>query len=231
MTNNLGIDDDDAELLTERLEMSFGICFTDRETSTILTVGDIWEVLTGRFSGKGSDTHKCASAMAFYRLRRAAVGMQPDKIKPETSLVGFGGMTPKRFLQELENRSGLTIPSAELSRTGCAGVLLEVVGFGGLVFGLVIPFVWGVVFGAAALGGLLLVKFDPRELSADLQNFGDLVRKVTALNYGDLVRRGAAPRHLELWNALIEVLSEYSRFPRSEIGLDTVLLESQRKSA
>jgi hypothetical protein len=231
MTNNLGLDDDDAESLIEELETRFGICFTDREACTSRTVGDIWDVLKGRFSDKKNDTRKCASAMAFYRLRRAAIEIEPAKIKPETSLIHFGGLTPRRLLQKLENDSCLTMPSGKLTKAGCVGVLLEVVGFGGLMFVLVIPLAWGLVFAVAALGGVLLAELDPRELSMDLHNFGDLARKVTALNYGDLVRRGAASRNRELWDALIELLSEHSGFPGSEIGLDTVLLQSQRKAA
>jgi len=60
---------------------------------------------------------------------------------------------------------------------------------------------------------------------------GDLSRKVTGLNFGKLSDEGAELHDRDLWNALVEVLSEDSLLPKLEIRPETLLLQKQIRSA
>jgi hypothetical protein len=83
----------------------------------------------------------------------------------------------------------------------------------------------------AASLGIMLVLLDPGKVPPDCQTLGDLSRKVTGLNFGKLSDEGAEPRDKDLWNALVEVLSEDTLLPKSEIQAETLLLQKQLRSA
>lgn len=95
---------------------------------------------------------------------------------------------------------------------------------------MVAPALWptGVLAGVVGFG---LTCMDRGRLPADCRTLGDLARKVAGLNFGDLYAQGAKARDKDLWNALLEVLSEYAFLPRAEIHPGTFILQKQLQSA
>jgi len=62
---------DGVELVME-VEEAFAITIADDEASAVRTVGDLHDLVLGKLSADPR-SHRCASAAAFYRLRRAQV--------------------------------------------------------------------------------------------------------------------------------------------------------------
>ena len=97
MPNTLGLDDDlDGVELARDLEESFGVKFSDKEASACQTVGDIFRFLLARLPHQSSKIDRCASAMAFYRLRTAvsARGVALRRT-PATRLAKISSVRPK----------------------------------------------------------------------------------------------------------------------------------------
>ena len=82
-----------------------------------------------------------------------------------------------------------------------------------------------------AASGIALIYFDGRRFPADCQTLGELAHKVAVLNFGVLAAAGAGRRDKDVWDTLLEVLSIYSRLPRSAISEDTLLLQSELHTA
>ena len=230
MPNTLGLvgDGDDLDLLRD-LEEVFGLRFGD-ETLRWYTVGDVFAGLRQKVVGRG---HGCATAMAFYRLRRGARDTESgERFGPGTSLdVLRHGANPRSFLKRLGSKSRLRMPSPMMTLPGKTGFLLAVAGFLGLlVVGAVsrsdLPWPMLVV-----LAGMGLMRLDPGRFPSGCRTLGDLAEKVAARNFGKLIAEGAAPREKHLWSALLDVLSDYAAVPASEIGPDTQLIGKSRWTA
>ena len=229
MPNSLELDDDlDPVELQQSLEAAFDFRFSDPEAAACQTVGDIYAILTGRFATARDEVGRCVTAMAFYRLRRALSGLGIDTgLRPGTPLKGLSPLTIKSLLVEIGTRTGLRLPRHGASLPGTAGALSVFAGFLGLMaLGVVGLHFWPVPL-LTAIAGFILIWIDPGQLPADCQTIGDLAQKLAALNFGKLVAEGAEPREKHLWEALLEVLSENSLTPKSEIHPDTLLLRKQ----
>ena len=86
--NTLGLDDDwEPVEVVEGVEAAFDIRVTDSEAATLLRVGDLHRLLRNRFSNSQEASGHCATAMTYYRLRRALTNLNVDKgtIRPENS--------------------------------------------------------------------------------------------------------------------------------------------------
>jgi hypothetical protein len=238
VTNSLGLDDDlDGVELVQNLEKAFEIQIADSEAESILTVGQLYDLLLQKIPANESN-RKCASAMAFYRLKRALKGLGYEAPSPSTGLSFLEGRGAKISFKKLEHETGLRLPRPELSYGGFFGCLAVVIifcvvlGFSAFLhrryfsgingFTVVVVFIvvgWGILY------------FDPGKLPKSCSTLGGLARKVAALNYGRFIKTGANHRDSEIWNNLLELLSEYA-LPKSEIGRDTYFLQSQfRKNA
>src|SRR5579862_611013 len=103
MKNTLGLDDDlDGLELQNYIELCFDIKITDSEAVSCQTVGNIYQLLQSRFNRNDSDKNGCATAMAFYRLRRAFYEIDRSKRPtPKTSVDRFAGFTAKRLFKEV----------------------------------------------------------------------------------------------------------------------------------
>ena len=95
-----------------------------------------------------------------------------------------------------------------------------------LLTAVVAPPLW---FTGIAVGvlGLSMIRIDPGRLLDDCQTLGGLTRKVAGLNFGHLHDQGAKARDLDIWNALLEVLSEHTILPKAEIRPETLILQKQ----
>lgn len=231
--NTLGLDDDlDTFKVVSNLETSFGIRFTDAEGSAWRTVGDIYNTLRSRVSNSGKRAGRCATAMTFHRLRRAFSDLSIDtRLRPDTPVKGITSLTAKALSTQISARSGLRLPRPKVALCGTLGAWSILASFIGLVTTAVfVPHWWPVPMLAAALG-IILHRLDPGEVPPDCQTLGDLSRKVTGLNFGKLSDEGAGLHDKDLWNALVEVLSEDTLLPKLEIRPETLLLQKQLRSA
>lgn len=226
MRNTLGLDDDlDPVKLREALEAAFGMRFSATEAAACGTVGDVFQVVRNRFPSPRSGAGGCATAMAFYRVRRALPKPDvPFRLAPSTQVDAVTGIHTRMWLKELGQRSGLRGPQWKATLVGQAGTLLMVVGLVWLLLtALVARHLWP-TGAAASMLGFVLIRVDPGKLPADCQTLGGLARKVAGLNFGGLYAQGAKARDQDLWDALVEVLSEYTLLPKAEIYPGTLLL-------
>jgi hypothetical protein len=126
MPNTLGLDDDGDDVdIVRDLEASFGIRISDDEAANCHTVGDVFELLRRLLAISGGDNSGCASAMAFYRLRRAigqTVGA--SKAAPATLLADIAPNSPRRLFREIRSKTNLRLPALDFSWLGCIGVVL-----------------------------------------------------------------------------------------------------------
>jgi hypothetical protein len=233
MMNTLGLDDDlDPVEVMYNLETSFGIRFTDAEVSAWQTVGDIYGTLRSRVSNSTTRAGRCATAMAFHRLRRALSELSIDtRLRPDTPVKGLTSLTTKALFKQISARSGLRMPRPRVAFWGTVGMWSILASFIGLATTAVVgPQWWPIPMLAAGLG-IMLWWLDPGEVPFDCQTLGDLSRKVTGLNFGKLSDEGAELNDKDLWNALVEVLSEDTFLPKLEIRPETLLLQKQLRSA
>jgi hypothetical protein len=229
MSNTLGLDDDldDVELIRE-LEAVFDIALSPAETLPLVTVGDVEALLLRRLP-ESEAGRKCASAMAFYRLRgaleRLGHGGRPVPAAPLSSLVR-GRVRAK--LKRVERESGLRLPAAPATRLGClvacAGFVATMAGAFWLLA--VVPAL--IVGGAQGLfvACVMLRFMDPGQLPVSCATLASLARAAAVLNHGQLIRAGARHRAEDVWATLLEVLSNYA-LPKAEITRKTYLLRSQ----
>jgi hypothetical protein len=137
MPNTLGLDDDLApnELVAE-LEASFGFRFTNSELGSLRTVGDIFAVIRGRYAQTSDGANRCATAMAFYRIRRACAGFNARaKLTPDTRLDAFNTLTVKAFCKQIKARTGLRLPRLGFTPMGPTGHLVHIGRFPGRSIG------------------------------------------------------------------------------------------------
>ena len=109
MVNNLGfVDMDDVDAL-ELVEQAFDVEITATDAATLANVGDLYDLLLTKIPDSDAN-QKCASAMVFYRLRRALADLYPmERIGPSHEL-GLNDISAKSLLRALAKKSDLTLP-------------------------------------------------------------------------------------------------------------------------
>ena len=232
MPNSLGLagDGDDSHLVLN-LEASFAVRFSDAELKGWRTVGDVYGALPKYFSGPRHGPRRCATAMVFYRLRRAFSDLGIDvRLGPESHLKQIRTLSAKALFRELETRTNLRLPRAAGTLLGSIGgfalfsAIFVSLGVGvGAAFGIV-PYSLLLVPVAMATIGHLLLRLDPEQIPAEYQTLGDLAHAAAALSFARLVANGAGARDKDLWQALVEVLAAETGFPKSEIRPETLLI-------
>jgi hypothetical protein len=254
MLKSLGIEDDDSADVVIHIEKAFDISIP--EAPAIYTVGEMFDVLRRKLPNSDAN-RKCASAMAFYRIRRALIDFGLDVARsPSTDLSGLDRVYTKTFAKNLEMRSGLRLPRPALGligRLGSAAVItgvLSIVVAGLGMFGLLLSallamfgvtfvsptlahwFVKGpfLVFVAGATLGCLLWWIDAGRLPSSCRTLGALASKAAVLSYGRLVKEGADGSDTCLWKALVDILSDYAAVPADQIAPETYFLASTLKT-
>ena len=126
MRNALNVDQCSA---ASEVEDRFKIEFSDTEVEQIITVSDLYTLLLQKFP-PNEDSPKCASAMAFYRLRRALSDERPQngstmasyrvrllsdqrprkELSPSFDLTSLKGLSARELFKYLEQATGLTLP-------------------------------------------------------------------------------------------------------------------------
>lgn len=211
--------------VVEDIEKSFGFPITDQEAEACMTVGDLFSIAKGWF--RGDTGTRCASAMAFCRLRKAL----GRSVEPTTALTSLAGDSAKAFIKRLSEETGLRMPLLQLSWIGLTGTALGVAALFSpivlLVLGLGPHWWWSslLLFGA----GLLVLRIDPCVFPAGYTTFGELSEKVAALNFGQLATLGARASETDVRRALVGVLTERSTLPPSELAHGAFFFQSQMK--
>lgn len=231
MTNTLGLDDDlDSVDALESIEKAFDIKLAKEEAERIVTVGQMYDLLVSKIPKDAAD-RKCATAMAFYRLRAAMRQFGIERASPSTDIEFLEASGAKSAFASIEKNSGLRLPPVAMATTGFVGCLLFVIS---AIAAVVLSAFLGksllsLQIGACAVAimvGYFLVRVDPGKLPKGCATLGDLSRKTATVSYGKLIKSGAAHRNEDIWNTLLDLLSCYA-LPRSEITRDTVFLQSQ----
>ena len=225
MSGSLRIDDGDDLLdLRRDLETAFAMRFTDGEAAGCETVGDLFQVIQSRFPPDAGG--KCMTAMAFYRLRRALSGIGSSTVwTTGMRLDALPGPSARSLYAELEERSGLKLPSWRLTMLGLAGAWAVAGGCVSLLVfvssngwhGALLPFL-------ACAGGAVLLRTDPGRLPLEGQTLGALARQVACLNFGTLHAQGARPRERDIWGTLCAALSHYTVVPMGMVHRGTTIM-------
>jgi hypothetical protein len=231
MPNTLGLDDDLDEVeLIQGLEQAFGFRLRPEETTNLYTVGDIFALLQRRLSAAGDAAQGCASAMAFYRLRRALAQPGAAKAAPASLLSDLSAASPKSVFGAIRERTGFRLPGLRYSPLGHVGVALACLILLAPVAAGIGAGRWTMLPIALAAIGFTLMRLDGRRFPADCHTLSDLARKVAGLNFGLLRTEGAGRREKDVWSALLEVLSDHAFLRKSEIARETLLLERQLRA-
>lgn len=215
------VGDGDEIALVEDVERAFGVRFTDEEVGTCLTVGDLHRLVARRLplgDGKG-----CATALCFYRLRKALQPLAPDTpLKPDTPMTVFAQVTPAELNQLIEARTGLDAPPLELSGLAALVALVGVAGaIIGTEFGLLSWWIGLALIAASLTAAAFLPKHAPR----GIDTFANLAERVAIRNIGILARQGARLNEQDAWLVLAGIASVHTDLPREEIAPETLLIE------
>jgi len=236
MVNTLDLDDDlgDAELIRS-LESAFDLKMP-RDLSRVSDVGQLFDVLLSQFLSVDRG-RKCATAMAFYRLRGALCDLRNERLSPSFTLNVVKDISVKRMFRQLSRKTDLKLPKRALTAIGNSGSLLIVIAFMA-IFPLYIlgdqnvidmRWLWAIPAGIAA--GVAAIKFDPGRLPSDCQTLGDLARKTATLNYGRLAKQGAKATEEDIWREFREIVSQQSDVAPEHIRRDTVFFRKQLRAA
>jgi len=233
LPNTLGLDDDldSVELLLD-LETAFGVKFPSDEAEACWTVGDVFKLAHRHVQRPDDLGAGCATAMAFYRLRRALA--QDDarpRPAPTTALEDILSPSPNATYRRIrEAYPDMRLPRLSLSAAGQVGLTLLLVGALCLIItGAAAPR-WWVLPALAMTVGAVLTHLDRGRFSPGCRTLGDLARKVAGLNFAALTAAGARYRDADVRSALVEVITEHSSLPKSEIQDGTLLLQSQMRA-
>jgi len=227
----LNMDGDDTVELLVSCEDIFEIRISNDEALLVETVGDLFELVRSKIDSN-EDNKKCASAMAFYRLRRALISLNvKNPLLPSSDLSFLEKLYTKPFVKKLEERSGLTLPRPVYDYVGRLGLSILIasflVGFAMLVVKSSLPF----VFIGTGVFGMLMMRIDRGRLPNAFRKTRSFVKETTLQNYGRLIRQGAHLSEPGLWAILTDVIAGLSGNPAHKIGRETYFYKSQIKRA
>jgi hypothetical protein len=169
---------------------------------------------------------KCASAMAFYRLRKIldSLGRGQGEIKPGVQLATLGLPTPKQLFRILRRDLDVAAPEGFATWIGVTGLIFVFAGFlalAGVVIAhaaIHIDWVWLSLI-AMLPAGIGLLAVDPRSF-AEL-TVGDLAKDLAWRNYGHFADLGADRRPPIIWRQLRQIIAEQTGFAAGRIGRET----------
>lgn len=217
VTLGLAGDLDDVDLI-EDIEAAFGIRLNDDEIERCWTVGHLFELVEARLPD--ASTGGGATAMTFYRLRRALQPRLVVELRPNSPISELGRLSVRRLHRIIEDECGLRPPSAQLSMWGCFALVL-IAAFP--ISALALDFGWWIAVGST-VPPLALYRIAPIRLPNDMKTIGDLVRVIASRNIGALSQQGARLRTSEAWDSFREVVAGHTELPTQEIARDTLIL-------
>jgi hypothetical protein len=253
MLKTLGLDDDlDPVEVVIAIEKAFEVKVSNEEAKAIFRVGELFTLLLSKMP-VGDAGRKCASAMAFYRVRRALneLGIDAGRF-PSDDLSSLHRVYSKSFVRSLKERSGLRLPRPAFGLVGKLGVAVLLVGLsaglGTIALGLLaastklamslsfppkgqLETISIALLVGAFVAGPILMYLDAGRLPANCRTLGSLAARTASLSYGRLVKQGADARVASVWKALTENLADFAGVPADQIARETYFLRSAVKGA
>ncbi len=220
-TVNLDPQDGDIAVFGD-LQAVFDLKLSQSDVADWRTVGDMHQTLIRRLADRQGG-EACATAMVFYRLRRA-LGGRSLQLTPNTPLAKLVGANPRQWRDDLQRALSLDMPSFSWTTQGTIGCYLSLVAVVCLAGDLILKSgVVAISSIAALLIGWALGRLDRLSLPDGLITVGDLTRGIAARNVGALVRQGARLREADIWDAICAILSDETGTPPDQIGPDSYL--------
>lgn len=219
MPSTLGLvgDLDDVEML-EDVETAFGFRVRDDQLKRCMTVGDLFGVIEARLPSETSGEN-CATAMCFYRMRRAIQPRLAVRLRPNTPIGSLRHLSVRDVHRIIKEECGLRPPPPTLSFWGCfALVLVLALPLGAVALG----FEWWIAIVSAVVAAASF-RLAPIHYPKSVQTFGDLVRQVSSRSIGALAKEGARLRAPEAWVAFRDVLSDHTDLPKDMILRETLI--------
>jgi hypothetical protein len=228
--HSLDLDDDDASQALSDLERSLGFRFQAAELTACRTVGDIFRIVARHLDGTGGEA--CASAIAFYRLRRA---LSPyaggEKLRPSSVLATVVPIPPKRLLIRIEAETRLHLPPPTNSWLGRSAFAVAMLAFLGMIPVHMLYPGWTLLTILLIPVAIWTFANDPGRYARDCRTLGNLAKQTALLNFGPLLEAGARPRPGDQWEVLTEILSGYGTVPKAAITPDMLILPAERYAA
>ncbi|MFC7498215.1 hypothetical protein ACFQRC_03160 [Enterovirga sp. GCM10030262] len=224
MPSSLGLtgDLDDNDLI-EDVEEAFDVQFSKEKLKQCWTVGDLFKLIEAQLPGARS-IESCATAMCFYRLRRALQPRIVTELRPKTPIEGLGSLSVRKLHWIIKHECGLRPPPQYVSLWGCIALLL----FVALPMGmLTVGWPWWMA-AASVIPPVALYRVAPIRLPGSVKTVGDLVRMVSSRSIGKLYQQGARLGSSEAWAAFRDVLSDHSLLQKEAITPDTLILAPRK---
>jgi hypothetical protein len=224
MTRSFLFDDDmDVVDLLQDLEQAFGLRLTDEELQRCRTIGDLFGLMETRI--ERSSNGSCATAMCFYRLRRALQPRITMELRPKTGIVELRSVPVRRLHRIIDQECGLRPPPPYISLWGCiALILVAALPLFALAAG------WPLWLAlTSVVPAVALYRMAPMRLPRGVNTFGDLVRVVASRSIGTLSKEGARLGSTEAWAAFKDIVSGHSPF--QEVITPDALILAPRKLA
>jgi hypothetical protein len=224
MPSSLGLagDLDDVDML-EDVEAAFGFRASDDELARCRTVGDLFELINSRLPSE-SPAGNCATAMCFYRLRRAIQPRISISLRPDTPIEELRSLSVRNLHRIIEKECGLRPPPPTLSVWGCISLMLvPALPLGALFMGLG---EW--IAAASAIAPTMGYRLAPIRHPNSVQTFGDLVRQISSRSIGTLSKQGARLRTPSDWGAFRHILTYHTTLPKDMIGPETLILAPKK---
>ena len=253
MRNAFNVEDFSQDEAAAAVGGLFQVDFSDPEVEQIITVGDLYTLLLQKFP-PNEDNRKCATVMAFYRLRRALSDKRPRKeLLPSFDLTTLKGLSAKELFKDLEQATGLTLPRCGKTRigsganaVGCIGSVIFILGpivalamlfttaplaMGAREMRVLYAILLGII---APLIGYRAVKLaksidrrDPGVIPDKYRTLGSLSRRAALMNYGSLAKSGAARNEKVIWSLFTELLSRELLHERVHVAASEIGYETR----
>lgn len=212
-------DGDDLDLLA-CIEETFGIRFDDTETMGCITVGDLYQAFLSKFP-VSTVSGKCATAMAFYSVRRflRSQGIS-GSISPRDQLGDLTNRPRAWLLADLAKPTEThTLDGASEGTTliGCVFVTIGCAAFANSTSLLMALIPFTAVYAGAAI---IRASLSPcRDMTV-----GELSIAVAGRNFAHFSDRGADRREHTIWTALQTLLAKMVDEDATRITTSTRLL-------
>ncbi len=214
--------------LIEDVEKEFGIRFRSEEVEPCETVGDFYTVLCDRVPDLSVGGERCATSMAFYRIRRFLDPERTKGIKPSTPLPE--DVAPALLFKALGRDTALRLPTIRHTWLGMVGGMLVSVGCIAGVFALLMGW-WrmsGIAFTLAACG-IPFIWVDRGRWPLGIATVGDLAQRTASLN-GQMLRSDGE-RPVSRWEVLVALAAEHGALAPDEITASTFFHRKSLKLA
>lgn len=213
-TLRLGGDGDELDVL-EAVEKSFDILILDHEAESAATAGQLFDIVMAK-SSVDPDARRCATAMTFYRLRRA---MGDPKASPRSKLHEIVPDTPRQLFHRLGRETGLAMPSGSMGRLGSVCLYAMIFLVPAALVTIVAGWTYWPVVTLLAVSAAVFFWLDARRWHGE--TLGEVTRKVVNLNFARLSYLGARSSPTDAWTAYVGLLSDITGVDAGRIAHET----------